>query len=160
MNTKILIELARAFGYLLLFVGIIMIIYSSIFHSNIERFKSEGVKVNARIIEKWENKGRRTSTFYVRVSYVAGGTILEGGKMTFATIQTNYNVWSNVNAPNEFEILYLPSSSEEAMFVESLQEENFTIAERREPGFILFTFGVIAVVTDQLLKRQKKQKIV
>jgi hypothetical protein len=150
-------EIIRGLGYLLFVIGIIMIIYSYIFHNNIEKFKASGVRTEGTVVRKWENKGRRTSTFYVRVSYLVGGSILEGGKLTFSDVETNYTVWKDISASDRIEILYLPTVPEEAILTATIKEENFTIAERKEPGYIIFGLGACIVFIDQILRRSPKK---
>lgn len=155
---KKLIGILLGLGIVALVVAPLLYFTAWSFQSDIEKYKKEGMKREARIVETEKRLGNRTQNYYLKLSYF-DASITEGGEFYMESVQVNAQVWKQVKRGEEIDILILNEKPEKPMLVLSTHPENFVPFEQYISTWVTLGIAVFLISTAIILSTIFKIKI-
>lgn len=155
---KKVIGILLGLGIVALFVTPLFYLAAWSFQSEIEKYIEEGIKRDARIVEKYKHSGNRTQNYYVKLSYF-DASMTEGGEFYMESVQVNFQVWKQINIDKKVTVLILKEKPEKPMLELSTKPENFVPFEQYTTTWVTLGTAIFLISTAIVLSKVFKIKI-
>lgn len=129
-------------------LGIVALCLSPMFYfvawhyqTEFELYTNKGQEQEARIVDKIEQKGGKSTSYYVKISYF-DKSILDGGEFYMPEVEVNAKVFKKVAKDDKVKILILPQKPDKPILELSTKAENFVPFEQYESAYFLVFLGL------------------
>jgi len=149
--------LLKVFGFLVIFFGLMFLLYAWGSQANYQKFLSEGKEAEGTIIEKWNERSGKSRYFYVRVSF-SDKSIMEGGQLYFARAEVTGSLWEDLETNEKVTILYLPEDPEEEVVLKiSTEPKNLAPIETYDFAYYTMGLGLLMFIIGFIVGKIQKR---